>query len=145
MSRSPIVYTIDKPHFTLKLHEEELEVDLKEGLRKEFEDLAENRPFLKETLGMLYQFAGPLDVKLKDIEKVATESDGRVKVVIPHRRDLHIPLAPDEAETLMKKLDELIPEARRRAAELEKIATAAAAQHASETDRYRDEVRRRPG
>lgn len=142
MSRSPIIYTIDKPHFIVKLHEEELEVDLKEGIRKEFEDIAEARPFLKETLGMLYQFAGPLDVRLKDIERVSTEKDGKVKVVIPNRRDLHIPLTPEEAETLISKLNELIPMAQRRAAELERISAAARAQHEAETARYPDQARR---
>ncbi len=144
MSRSPIIYTIDKPHFVVKLHEEELEVDLKEGIRKEFEDIAEARPFLKETLGMLYQFAGPLDVQLKDIEKVSIERDGKVKVVIPNRRDLHIPLTPEEAETLTTKLNELIPIAQRKAAELEKISEATRTQLEAETARYRDRTRRTP-
>ncbi len=142
MSSSPIVYTIDKPHFVVKLHEELLEVDLKEGVRKEFENLAEAKPILRETLGMLYQFAGPLDVELKDIEKVFTEKDGRVKVVIPNRRDLHIPLTPQEAQTLTNKLDELIPLARKKAAEIEKLAAATRAQHEAELSRYRDQTRR---
>lgn len=126
----------------MKLHEELLEVDLKEGVRKEFEDLAEAKPILRETLGMLYQFAGPLDVELKDIDKVLIEKDGRVKVVIPNRRDLHIPLTPQEAQTLTGKLDELIPLARQRAVELDKIAAATRAQHEAEANRYRDQARR---
>ena len=142
MSSTPIVYSIDKPHFTVKLHEELLEVDLKEGMRKEFEDIAESRPILRETLGMLYQFAGPLDVELKDIEKVLTEKNGRVKVIIPNRRDLHIPLTPQEAQTLTNKLDELIPLARKKAVELEKFAAATRAQHDTEVNRYRDQARR---
>jgi hypothetical protein len=126
----------------VKLHEELLEVDLKEGVRKEFEDLAEAKPILRETLGMLYQFAGPLDVELKDIDKVLIEKDGRVKVVIPNRRDLHIPLTPQEAQTLMGKLDELIPLARKKAVELEKLAAATRAQYEAEANRYRDQARR---
>ncbi len=141
MSNSPIVYTIDKPHFTVKLHEELLEVDLKEGMKKEFEDIAEARPILRETLGMLYQFAGPLDVELKDIEKVLMEKDGKVKVVIPNRRDLHIPLTPQEAQTLTNKLDELIPLARKKAVELERLAAATRAQHDADVDRYRGQTR----
>ena len=117
-------------------------MDLKEGVRKEFEDLAEAKPILRETLGMLYQFAGPLDVELKDIDKVLIEKDGRVKVVIPNRRDLHIPLTPQEAQTLTGKLDELIPLARQRAVELDKIAAATRAQHEAEANRYRDQARR---
>ena len=142
MSGSPIVYSIDKPHFTVKLHEELLEVDLKEGIKKEFEDIAEARPILRETLGMLYQFAGPLDVELKDIEKVLMEKDGKVKVVIPNRRDLHIPLTPQEAQTLTNKLDELIPLARKKAVELEKLAAATRAQHDAQVNKYRDQTRR---
>ncbi len=142
MSSSPIVYTIDKPHFVVKLHEELLEVDLKEGVRKEFEDVAEARPFLRETLGMLYQFAGPLDVPLKDIQKVLKENDGKVKVIIPSRRDLHIPLTPSEAETLTRKLEELIPIARKRAAELEKLSASTRARLDAQTAKYRDQTRR---
>ncbi len=142
MSSSPIVYTIDKPHFVVKLYEELLEVDLKEGMKKEFEDIAEARPILRETLGMLYQFAGPLDVELKDIEKVLMEKDGKVKVVIPNRRDLHIPLTPQEALTLTNKLDELIPLARAKAVELEKLAAATRAQYDAQVNKSRDQTRR---
>ncbi len=142
MSNSTVVFTIDKPHFTVKLHEDLLEVDLKEGLRKEFEDLAEARPILRETIGMLYQLAGPLDVPLKDIEKVIAGEDGKVKVVIPQRRDLHVTLTPAEAESLKKKLDELIPVARQKAAELERIAAETRAKYEAQTSSYEGEARR---
>ncbi len=142
MSGSPLIYTIDKPHFVVKLHEELLEVDLKEGVRKEFEDIAEAKPILRETLGMLYQFAGPLDVPLKDIEKVLKESSGKVKVVIPNRRDLHIALTPAEADTLTLKLEELIPLAKKKAAEMEKLSEATRAHLEAERAPYRDQTRR---
>ena len=40
----------------------------------------------------------------------------RVKVVIPFRRDLLIPLKPDESRRLVEKLNELIPKEKARAA-----------------------------
>jgi hypothetical protein len=51
----------------------------------------------------------PLDVPLREIETVKLSGEGRVQIVIPHRRDLHIPLEKDEAEKLVDMLNELIP------------------------------------
>ncbi len=90
---------------------------------------------------MIYQLAGPLDVPLKDIEKVLPEKDGQVKVVIPNRRDLHISLTPAEASTLVERLEELIPLAKKKAAELERLSAATRAQAQPET-RSIDQTRR---
>ena len=104
-----LVLLIDKPHFQVKLHPDVLEVDLKEGARKELEVLAEAKPFLRDSVGWLFQTIIPLDVHLHQIEEMKTDKKGQFQIRIPGRRDIHIPLEPDEARKLMDKLNELIP------------------------------------
>ena len=99
---------IKKPHFTVKLHKTLLEVDLKEGVKKELEDVLETKPALRESLGFLFQTIVPLDVQLKDIESVKVDKKGRVKITIPSRKDIIIPLKPNESKRLVEKMNELI-------------------------------------
>jgi hypothetical protein len=115
MTTEDMVMVIDKPHFTVKLHKTLLEVDLKKGIRKELEDVIEATPRLRETLGFLFETIIPLDVPLKDIESVKVDKKGQVQIVIPHRRDIHIPLTPDESKRLVEKMNELIPTEKERA------------------------------
>jgi hypothetical protein len=103
-----IVMKIDKPHFTVKLHKTFLEVDLKEGVKKELEHVVEARPILRETLGFLFQTIVPLDVELKHIRSVDIDKEGKVKVAIPSRRDIHIPLNKSESRRFVEKLNELM-------------------------------------
>ena len=112
-----MVMVFDKPHFIVKLYETLLKVDLKEGTRKKLEEFLESNPHLREGLGFLFQTVIPLDVQLKNIETVRLDEKGQVQIVIPHRRDLHIPLEKDEAEKLVDKLNELIPVEKAREAE----------------------------
>ncbi len=86
-----------------------LKVDLKDGARSEIEKLAEARPALRDTIGWMFQTIIPLDVHLYEIEKVTVDGSGKVNITIPHRRDIHIPLEPLEAERLVEKMNELIP------------------------------------
>jgi hypothetical protein len=111
------VMTFDKPHFTVKLQTTLLKVDLKEGFRRKIEEFAESSPHMRDTLGLLFQTVVPLDVHLKDIELAIVDPKGHAKVVIPHRRDITIPLEPDESKKLVQKLNELIPIEKARAAE----------------------------
>ncbi len=99
----------DKPHFEVRLHSDLLQVDLKEGARRELERLAEARPILRESLGWIFQTIIPLDVKLHEIDNVEVDHDGKVKVIIPGRKDIHIPLEHSESQRLVEKLNELIP------------------------------------
>ncbi len=108
MTTNDIVMVIKKPHVIIKLHQRVLEVDLTEGLRRELEDMVEARPALRQTLGVLFQSLIPLDVPLKDIQATTMDEKGAVKIVIPHRRDLTIPLASDETKTFLTRLDQLI-------------------------------------
>jgi len=114
MSSEELVLTIEKPGFKVKLHKSLLEVDLKRGVRKELEDALESNPTLRESLGLLFQSVIPLDVPLKDIESVGLDNKKRVKIAIPHRRDITIPLTPNESRRLIEKLNELIPVAKQK-------------------------------
>jgi hypothetical protein len=109
MATENLIMIIDKPHFTVRLHQSLLEIDLKEGAKKELEDVVEANSILRGSLGFLFQNVIPLDVPLKDIESVEQDEKGRVKIIIPHRRDITIPLEPNESKELTRKLNELIP------------------------------------
>ena len=109
MATEPVILEIKKPHFTVKLHSSLLEVDLKEGLKKDLEDVLEAKPILRDSLGFLFQTVVPLDVPLKDIESATVDKKGQVKIAIPHRRDIVIPLKKAESKRLVDKLNELIP------------------------------------
>ncbi len=108
MTSNDLVMLIEKPHVKVKLHQQVLEVDLTEGLRRELEDLVEAKPALRQTVGFLFQTIIPLDVPLKDIETTTFEEGGLVRIIIPHRRDLTIPLTADESKPFLIKLDQLI-------------------------------------
>ena len=147
MSSKDVILVIKKPHFTVKLHESVLEVDLKEGLKKELEDVLEAKPILRENLGFLFQTVIPLDVALKHIESVNVDKKGRVKISIPHRRDIIIPLARTESKKLVDKLNELIPVEKQK--ELERLQAAERARAEREAERAKgelaaEELRRRP-
>ncbi len=134
MPDKPAVFMLDKPHFQVKLHSDLLKVDLKEGARAEIEKLAEARPALRDTIGWVFQTIIPLDVHLWEIEKVTVEPSGKVNIRIPHRRDIHIPLEPLEAERLVEKMNELIPVEKERRVERQ------LAEQAAERDRERQKA-----
>jgi len=108
MAKEPILI-IDKPKFVVKLHEDLLEVDLKEGAKKELEDVVEANPALRKTLGYALQTVIPSDVELSEIESAKVDERGQLKIVIQRHVDLVIPLDPDESKKLAEKLNELIP------------------------------------
>jgi len=115
MNDEDIVMTIDKPHFTVKLRTTQLEVDIKDGAREELEKLLEAKPAFRDSVGLLFQTVVPLDVRLRDIRSVDLDKKGRVKINIPRRRDLTIPLDQEESKRLIDKLNELIPPEKERA------------------------------
>ena len=136
MPDKPALFMIDKPHFQVKLLSDLLKVDLKEGTRAEIDKLVGNRPALRDTLGWMFQTIVPLDVHLWQIEKVTVDATGKVNIRIPHRRDLHIPLEPLEAERLVEKMNELIPVEKERRVERELAEKAAE----KDMDRQRTEA-----
>ena len=103
------VLIIDKPKFIVKLHEDVIEVDLKEGAKKEFEDVIEANPALRKTLGFLFQTVIPSDIALSSIESVEVDDNGQLKIIVPRHKDIIIPLEFDESQKLSEKLNELIP------------------------------------
>jgi hypothetical protein len=115
VAEEDLVMVIEKPHFKVKLHSTLLEVDLKEGVKKELEDVLEAKPALRESLGFLFQTIIPLDVPLKDIESAVVNKKGQVKIAVPSRRDIIIPLQSKESKRLVDKLNELIPMEKERA------------------------------
>ena len=140
MPDKPVVFMVDKPHFDVKLLPDMLKVDLKEGTRAEIDKLVGNRPALRDTLGWVFQTIVPLDVHLWQIEKVTVEPSGKVNIRIPHRKDIHIPLEPLEAERLVEKMNELIPieKARRVERDLaEQVAEKDRVRARTETQKYR--------
>ncbi len=119
MSTEDLIMVIDKPLFTIRLHQNLLEVDLKEGAKKKLEDFVEANPTLRGSLGFLFQNVVPLDVALKDIESVEQDEKGQIKIAIPHRKDISIPLEPNESKKFISKLKELILAEKKR--EIERI------------------------
>jgi hypothetical protein len=125
MPEERAVLVIDRPHFEVKVHSDALKVNLKEGVKREIEKLAEARPVLQETLGWMFQTIIPLNVRLWEIERAEVDAGGKVNLVIPNRRDLHIPLDPTDGRRLVDKLNQLIPV--EKAKELERTRTSDAA------------------
>jgi hypothetical protein len=115
MSDEDPVMTFDKPHFIVALYSTVLKVDLKDGARRELEKLMEAKPAFRDSVGLLFQTAIPLDVRLRDIRSVGLDKKGRVKVDIPSRKDLIIPLDENETERFISKLNELIAKEKERA------------------------------
>ena len=83
------------------------------------EDVLETNPTVRVNLGFFFQNIIPLDVPLKDVKAVKQTGKGEVKIAIPHRRDITIPLERDEAKELVNKLNELIPMEKQR--EIERL------------------------
>ncbi len=114
MSEKDVVMKISTPTFLVKLHPTHLEVDLQKGTRKKLEDAIEAHASLRDSLGFLLQYVVHLDVALKDIEKVELDKKKHVRIVIPHRRDITIPIEEKEAIRLINELNGLIPQEKRR-------------------------------
>jgi len=113
MEKEPIL-VVDKPKFIVKLHEDVLEVDLKEGAKKEFEDIIEANPVLRKSLGFMFQTVIPSDVALSDMKSVEVNDKGELRIVVPRHRDIVIPLSFGESQELAERLNELIPLAKTR-------------------------------
>ena len=92
-----------------RAHEDIVEVDLKEGVKKKLEDVIEAHPALRKTLGFALQTVIPSDVELCDIDAVRVDDKGNLRPVISRHVDIILPLEVDEARKLEEKLNELIP------------------------------------
>jgi hypothetical protein len=111
--------SIDRPHFTVRVDESMLKIDLKGSVRNEIEEALENKPVLRETIGRILEMFIPLHVHLSGIDSVSTDKNGNVLMKLHHHRDVIIPLDRKDAEKLVSKLNELIPMEKHK--ELERI------------------------
>jgi hypothetical protein len=109
MSETTVVLEIDKPHFTIRLFENLLKMDLKGTVKDEIEEALENKPILRETIGHILGIFVPLHIRLSDIDSVNMDETGTVKVNLPRHRDIVIPLELNDAKRLADKLNQLIP------------------------------------
>lgn len=119
MPETGVILEIDHPHFVIRLDEDLLKIDVKGSFKDEVEEALENTPILKETIGGIFGLFAPLHVRLSDIDSARIEKTGKVKIVLPRRRDITISIEAKEAKRLVDKLNELIPAAKQR--ELERI------------------------
>ena len=108
MEKDPIL-VIDKLDFVVRLHEDWIDVDLKEGGKAKLEHAIEKDPLLRKTLGVVLQSIIPSDVELCDIESVQVNGKGQLKLVIPRHVDIVLPLGIDDANRLACELKDLIP------------------------------------
>jgi hypothetical protein len=113
------VLEIDKPHFSVRLYENLLKIDLKGTVKNEIEEAVENKPLLRETIGSILGIFVPLHIHLSDIDSVHMDETGKVKIHLPRHRDIMIPLEPRDAKRLIEKLNQLIP--KEKAKELERV------------------------
>jgi hypothetical protein len=108
MEKDPVL-VIDKPDFVVRLHEDWIDVDLKEGGKAKLESVIEKDPLLRHTLGFVLQTVIPSDVHLCDIDSVEVDGKGLLKLVIPRHVDIVLPLGVDDANRLACELKNLIP------------------------------------
>jgi hypothetical protein len=114
---------VENPHFTIRLSEDLLKIDLKGSFKNEVEEALENKPVLKETVGRILGIFVPLHILVSEIDSVHVDENGKITVSLPHHRNIVIPLEHKEnAEKLGEKLNQLISKAKREKIK-ERIAT----------------------
>ncbi len=116
MPEPKAILKVEKPHFTITLFPSILRIDVKGNVRSEIEEALENKPVLKQTLGAILGIFAPLHIRLCDIDSATADDKGKLKIVLPRHRDVTLPLEPTEARQLAERLNDLIPEAKRREA-----------------------------
>ena len=131
MPAANTVLEVEDPHFTIRLYEGLLKIDLKGSFKNELEEALENKSVLKETIGRVLGIFVPLHIPIKDIDSVHMDEAGKINVSLSHHRDILIPLEhKEDAEKLVDKLNQLISKVEtekiqeikaRRSAEREKI------------------------
>ena len=112
MPKATEVLTIVRPHFTVRVYESVLRIDLKGSVKSNIEEAFENTPVLKQTIGSILEMFMPLHVHLSDVDSVRMDKKGKVTIKIPRHRDVVIPLEPTDAKRLVDKLSQLVPAAK---------------------------------
>ena len=112
MARINIVFKVEDPHFTIRLYENLLKIDLKGSFKNELEEALENKPVLKETIGRVLGIFVPLHIRVSDLDSVHMDETGKIKVSLSHHRDIMIPFeCKEDALALMEKLNQSISRA----------------------------------
>ena len=112
MPTANTVLEVEDPHFTIRLYEDLLKIDLKGSFKNEIEEALENKPVLKETIGRVLGIFVPLHIPISDIDSVHMDETGKINVSLSHHRDIVIPLErKEDAEKLVEKLNELTSKA----------------------------------
>ena len=107
------ILEVENPSFTIKLSDDLLKIDLKGSFKNEVEEALEHKPILKETVGRILGIFIPLHILVSEIDSVHMDENGKITVNLPHHRSIVIPLEnKDNAEILVKKLNQLISKAR---------------------------------
>jgi hypothetical protein len=107
------ILEVKNPHFTIKLSDDLLKIDLKGSLKNEVEEALEHKPVLKETIGRILGIFVPLHILVSDIDSVHMDETGKITINLHHHRKIVIPLEHKEnAEKLVEKLNQLISKAR---------------------------------
>jgi hypothetical protein len=119
MPKATEVLRIVRPHFTVRVYETRLRIDLNGSVRNDIEEAFENTPVLKQTIGSILGMFVPLHVHLSDIDSVHMDKSGKVVLKRPRHRDVAIPLEPTDAKRLVDKLNQLVPATKKK--ELKRI------------------------
>jgi hypothetical protein len=112
MPKASEILRIVRPHFTVRVDESRLRIDLKGSVKNDIEEAFENTPVLKQTIGSILGMFIPLHVHLSDIDSVHMDNRGKVLIKRPRHRDVVIPLEPRDAKRLVDKLNQLLPPAK---------------------------------
>ena len=113
---------VEDPLFTIRLYENLLKIDLKGNFKNEIEEALENKPVLKETVGRVLGIFVPLHIPISNIDSVDMDKAGKIKVSLSHHRDIIIPLEhKEDAEKIVKELNQLISKAEREKIQTKKL------------------------
>ena len=86
MPKTTVLLEIEDIHFTIRLQEDLLKIDLKGSFKNEIEDALENKPVLKETIGKVLDIFVPLHIRVSDIDSVHMDETGKINVNLSHHR-----------------------------------------------------------
>ncbi len=112
MPKEIAVLEVEDSHFTIRLYEDLLKIELKGTFKNEIEEAMENKPILKETVGRALGIFVPLHISVGDINSVHIDEAGKIKMELPHHRTIAIPLErKEDAEKLVEKLNKLTSKA----------------------------------
>jgi len=107
--RTVKVLKVENPHFTIKLSEDILKIDLKGSFKNRIEEAIENKPVLKDTVGRILGIFVPLHIRVSEIDSVKMDETRKVKINLSYHRNITIPFENKEnAQKFVQKLNQLI-------------------------------------